>query len=52
MRHRSSTPRCRAHIGCDCVCVTWRAQDGSGTIDFDEFLQMMTAKMSEKVRGA
>ena len=27
------------------------AQDGSGTIDFDEFLQMMTAKMSEKVRG-
>lgn len=22
--------------------------DGSGTIDFDEFLQMMTAKMSEK----
>ena len=24
-------------------------KDGSGTIDFDEFLQMMTAKMSEKV---
>jgi len=23
-------------------------KDGSGTIDFDEFLQMMTAKMSEK----
>ncbi len=23
-------------------------QDGSGTIDFSEFLEMMTAKMSEK----
>ena len=26
-------------------------KDGSGTIDFSEFLEMMTAKMSEKVRG-
>ena len=23
-------------------------QDGSGTIDFEEFLQMMTAKMGER----
>lgn len=27
-------------------------KDGSGTIDFDEFLTMMTAKMVSPVRGA
>jgi hypothetical protein len=26
-------------------------KDGSGTIDFTEFLEMMTSKMSEKVRN-
>ena len=36
-----------------CFNLFWRrcnsnCQDGSGTIDFSEFLEMMTAKMSEK----
>ena len=28
--------------------LTHHSQDGSGTIDFSEFLEMMTAKMSER----
>lgn len=34
----------RVFTGCLIICL----QDGSGTIDFSEFLEMMTAKMSEK----